>query len=73
MTFKRQLSYYIITIYIPTFMIVMVSWMSFWLDHKSVSDIDNGSGLNDVIKISIVDPLFINSERHTDTLANWDV
>jgi hypothetical protein len=36
MTFKRQLSYYIITIYIPTFMIVMVSWMSFWLDHKSV-------------------------------------
>lgn len=35
MTFKRQLSYYIITIYIPTFMIVMVSWMSFWLDHKS--------------------------------------
>ena len=37
MTFKRQLSYYIITIYIPTFMIVMVSWMSFWLDHKSVS------------------------------------
>ncbi len=35
MTFKRQLSYYIITIYIPTFLIVMVSWMSFWLDHKS--------------------------------------
>nr|WES13121.1 glutamate-gated chloride channel subunit E [Caligus rogercresseyi] len=35
MTFRRQLSYYIITIYIPTFMIVMVSWMSFWLDHKS--------------------------------------
>ena len=36
MTFKRQLSYYILTIYIPTLMIVMVSWMSFWLDHKSV-------------------------------------
>lgn len=35
MTFKRQLSYYILTIYIPTLMIVMVSWMSFWLDHKS--------------------------------------
>ncbi|CAB4058243.1 GRGLCN [Lepeophtheirus salmonis] len=35
MTFRRQLSYYIITIYIPTLMIVMVSWMSFWLDHKS--------------------------------------
>ena len=38
MTFKRQISYYIITIYIPTFMIVMVSWMSFWLDHKSVRE-----------------------------------
>ena len=37
MTFKRQLSYYILTIYIPTLMIVLVSWMSFWLDHKSVS------------------------------------
>ena len=30
-----QLSYYVVTIYIPTFMIVCVSWMSFWLDHKS--------------------------------------
>ncbi len=36
MGFRRQISYYIITIYIPTFLIVMVSWMSFWLDHKSV-------------------------------------
>lgn len=35
MTLKRQIEYYIITIYIPTFLIVMVSWMSFWLDHKS--------------------------------------
>merc|ERR1711994_702574 len=35
LTFKRQLSYYILTIYIPTLMIVLVSWMSFWLDHKS--------------------------------------
>ena len=35
MQFKRQLSYYIVTIYVPTFMIVCVSWMSFWLDHKS--------------------------------------
>ena len=30
-----QLSYYVFTIYIPTFMTVCVSWMSFWLDHKS--------------------------------------
>ena len=36
MVFKRQLSYYVITIYIPTFLIVAVSWMSFFLDHKSV-------------------------------------
>jgi len=35
MVFKRQLSYYVITIYIPTFLIVAVSWMSFFLDHKS--------------------------------------
>jgi len=35
MMFKRQLSYYVFTIYIPTFMTVCVSWMSFWLDHKS--------------------------------------
>jgi len=33
--FKRQLSYYVFTIYVPTFMTVCVSWMSFWLDHKS--------------------------------------
>jgi len=35
MQFKRQLSYYVLTIYVPTFMTVCVSWMSFWLDHKS--------------------------------------
>ena len=35
MQFKRQMSYYVVTIYVPTFMIVCVSWMSFWLDHKS--------------------------------------
>ena len=37
MMFKRQLSYYVFTIYIPTFMTVCVSWMSFWLDHKGPS------------------------------------
>ena len=35
MTGLHQLSYYVFTIYIPTFMTVCVSWMSFWLDHKS--------------------------------------
>ena len=28
-------SYYVVAIYVPTFMTVCVSWMSFWLDHKS--------------------------------------
>jgi len=44
--FKRQISYYIITIYIPTFLIVMISWMSFWLDHKSVSITAFSNGLS---------------------------
>ena len=34
--FARELSFYIITIYLPTMMIVIVSWFSFWIDHKSV-------------------------------------
>merc|ERR1711981_772766 len=34
--FARQLSFFIVTIYIPCFMIVIVSWMSFWIDHKAV-------------------------------------
>ena len=34
--FAREVSYYIITIYLPTLMIVIVSWFSFWIDHKSV-------------------------------------
>ena len=37
LTFARQLSFFIFTIYIPCFMIVIVSWMSFWIDHKAVS------------------------------------
>ena len=36
MTFKRQIAYYLFTIYFPTVIIVFSSWMSFWLDHKSV-------------------------------------
>jgi len=34
--FARQLSFFIVTVYIPCSMTVSVSWMSFWLDHKAV-------------------------------------
>ena len=37
LVFARELSFYIVTIYIPCFMIVVVSWFSFWLDYKAVS------------------------------------
>ena len=33
---QRQLSFFILTIYMPTTMIVFVSWFSFWIDHKAV-------------------------------------
>ena len=36
LTFARELSFYLVTIYIPCFMIVLVSWFSFWLDYKAV-------------------------------------
>ena len=36
LVFARELSFYIPTIYIPCFMIVLVSWFSFWLDYKAV-------------------------------------
>ncbi|EDO40009.1 predicted protein, partial [Nematostella vectensis] len=32
----RRTTYYVIQIYIPCSMIVMLSWISFWLDYKSV-------------------------------------
>ena len=35
--FARQLSFFIVTVYVPCSMTVSVSWMSFWLDHKAVS------------------------------------
>ena len=34
--FARQLSFFIVTVYVPCSMTVSVSWMSFWLDHKAV-------------------------------------
>jgi len=34
--FARQLSFFIVTVYVPCVMTVSVSWMSFWLDHKAV-------------------------------------
>lgn len=36
LTFARELSFYLVTIYVPCFMIVVVSWFSFWLDYKAV-------------------------------------
>ena len=33
--FARQLSFFLVTVYVPCSMTVSVSWMSFWLDHKS--------------------------------------
>ena len=35
--FARELSYYMVTMYVPCTMIVVVSWFAFWIDHKSVS------------------------------------
>ena len=34
--FKREFSYYLIQIYIPCCMLVIVSWVSFWLDASAV-------------------------------------
>jgi len=34
--FVRQLSFFVVTVYVPCTMTVSVSWMSFWLDHKAV-------------------------------------
>ena len=39
LTFARQLSFFIVTVYIPCSMTVSVSWLSFWLDHKAVSGV----------------------------------
>jgi len=35
--FKREFSYYLIHIYIPCCMFVVVSWISFWLDESAVT------------------------------------
>ncbi|XP_013786486.1 glutamate-gated chloride channel-like, partial [Limulus polyphemus] len=36
LVFKRQFSYYLIQIYIPCCMLVIVSWVSFWLDQNAI-------------------------------------
>ncbi|XP_076336041.1 glutamate-gated chloride channel-like [Tachypleus tridentatus] len=36
LVFKREFSYYLITIYIPCCMLVIVSWVSFWLDQNAI-------------------------------------
>ncbi|CAK9301657.1 unnamed protein product [Gordionus sp. m RMFG-2023] len=33
---RREFSYYMLQLYIPSFMLVIVSWVSFWLDKESV-------------------------------------
>ena len=39
--FAHQLSFFLVTVYVPCSMTVSVSWMSFWLDHKAVWPITN--------------------------------
>ncbi|VDK44682.1 unnamed protein product [Anisakis simplex] len=34
---KREFSYYLLQLYLPSFMLVTVSWVSFWLDKDSVA------------------------------------
>ena len=34
--FKRSLGYYIIQIYVPSCLIVVLSWVSFWLNKEAV-------------------------------------
>ena len=34
LTLRREFSYYMLTIYVPTCMLVIVSWFSFWIDPK---------------------------------------
>ena len=36
LTFRREFSYYLIQIYIPCCMLVIVSWVSFWLDPNAI-------------------------------------
>ncbi|XP_015790733.1 glutamate-gated chloride channel isoform X1 [Tetranychus urticae] len=36
LTFKREFSYYLIQIYFPCVMLVIVSWVSFWLDPNAI-------------------------------------
>ena len=31
-TFKRQLQAYILTVFVPSLLLVIISWMSFWID-----------------------------------------
>ena len=52
MLFARQLSFFIVTVYVPCSMTVSVSWMSFWLDHKAVSCPGPGD-INTIIIINI--------------------
>jgi anionic glutamate receptor len=37
LAFKRELSYYLIQVYIPCIMLVITSWVSFWLDPKATT------------------------------------
>ena len=52
----RELSFYIISIYIPCSMIVVVSWFSFWIDLNSVSPSSH-------LKSKKFDDIFLNIVR----------
>ena len=47
--FARQLSFFLVTVYVPFSMTLSVSWMSFWLDHKAVSGQSSLAKRNDLV------------------------
>ena len=36
MHIKRQFSYYLLQVYVPSVLVVMLSWVSFWIDIDAV-------------------------------------
>ncbi|KAI2796054.1 Glycine receptor subunit alpha-3 [Blomia tropicalis] len=69
MHFKRDCTRFVIGIYLPTIFLIIVSWLSFWIDHQRTSSKMVRTSLLMIVIFMMA--LLINGQKQTSTVSYY--